>query len=98
MDPDHLRFRGYRTTAPLKLGDLADEVQRLGSFRGYRTTAPLKQLLALYFSLCKRGFPWLPNHGSIEAVHINPDTWEDGRFPWLPNHGSIEAKPCRYDP
>jgi len=37
------------------------------SFRGYRTTAPLKLLSPAGRTATSISFPWLPNHGSIEA-------------------------------
>src|SRR5690606_19725721 len=42
------------------------------------------------------GFPWSPDHGSIEAVPRDDQVVPPSpAFPWSPDHGSIEAPGAR---
>ena len=42
-------------------------------------------------------FPWLNNHGSIEATHSGSPDQKVVKFPWLNNHGSIEIYLCKHN-
>jgi len=90
-------FRGYRTTAPLKLDELIGA--RSGAadrFRGYRTTAPLKRIgrSSTWWNtlFCFRGYRTTAPLKLAQGAAVNPGCFA---FPWLPNHGSIEALPMR---
>ncbi len=66
----------------------------LHCFHDWIIMALLKLRVGEWRDISSEVFPWLNNHGSIEAIPRNFFPTSTILFPWLNNHGSIEAPQC----